>query len=366
MTNYLIYTTLTAWREPPRSRHQVSGCLQKKGVVYFVEKSKIGLPKIVLTTTDDNLVLITPYFPVDYRIRYRTPLVNELYHYWLLSEIRKLYIEFEMVITFDHTSHIITKFYPDVVYYCGDDFIGNSEFSFYPINLFHSIIEQKLASKAKMCIVTSDYLLSRHIKYNKRTYLVPLGAPSVEYDKIYKPSHLKKPVLGLVAYLNFKIPLDVLDQLVLEYKIYLIGPAAKNIKERYKHHRNAIFTGPKEGTDLYQLLQNNVDVCIAPYAEERINKGVTPNKMWLYLALGKPCVVTEIPNIRNLELGEKLVYKCSNQNFSSTCHKAFDENNETLFQLRIQKANDNSWSQRVESILNYFQTTEKSVQANVL
>jgi glycosyltransferase involved in cell wall biosynthesis len=350
LKHFLIYTTLTSWNEPPRSRHQVANVIKKNGIVYFVERSRIGLPKMAVTQVEKTVFTITPYYPVDYRIRYRTPGLNELYHNWLLKKIKQLDIEFEIVLTFDHTSHPVNYFFQNVIYYCGDDFIGNAKVSLPWINAFHKRIEKKLAEGVKLVIVTSEYLYSRHIQYNKNTHLVPLGAPAIEQPFAYKASTHKTPVLGIVAFLNRRMPLGLFDGLLKKFKIIFIGPAAAEITARFAGNANAVFTGIKKGAELYDCLAD-VDVCIAPYAEQKINKGVTPNKLWLYLALGKPCVVTDIPNIRNWNFEDGLVYKCSNAAFAETCEKAFLENGETLSLKRVALAKENSWDNRVRQIL---------------
>lgn len=334
-------------------------------MVYFIERSETGLPGISINRRQDNVVVITPSFPVDYRIRYRTPLLNEFYHYWLLNKLKGLNVDFDLVITFDHTSHIINQFFDNVIYYCGDDFIGNAVYTLPLVNYYHRLIEQKLAASSGMCVVTSEFLLKRHVRYNEQSHLIPLGAPTINYERIFKKSNKHTPVLGIVAFFDFRIPLEILDQLLQEFKIYMIGPADQQIQNRYQHNRNAIFTGTKRGKELYQLIEDEVDVCIAPYAEDKINKGLTPNKLWLYLALGKPCVVTNIPNIKEWNFGEKIMYKCSNQDFIQSCRTAFLENNETLFKRRIQIANENSWHNRVDSMLNLYYNV-KALQAEEL
>ena len=353
MKNYLVYTTLTTWNEPPRSRHQVTNVLKKEGVVYFVERSRIGLPKITVTKREEGVYTITPYHPVDYRVRYRTPLLNEWYHGWLLQQIKRLGISFEVVFTFDHTSYQINRFFTNVVYYCGDDFIGTGNFNVLWINAFHRRIERKLAAGAKMVVVTSEYLFERHKAFNSNTHIVPLGAPTVDEQPHYKAPENRLPTLGIVAFLNERMPLELFDGLLKKFKILMIGPADSHITARYAANTNAVFTGPKNGKALYKILEE-VDVCIAPYAEQRINKGLTPNKLWLYLALGKPSIVTDIPNIKNWNFEPGVLHKCSNAQFGAICEKAYAENSETLFYKRIAVAKENSWQNRVHTILSLY------------
>ncbi len=88
-TAYLI-NTRTRWEEPPRARHQVAETLAIRNEVYFVAASKIGFPRIEVTNLHNNLYLIQPYWFIDYRLRFRLFIVNELYQTWLFSKFQPL------------------------------------------------------------------------------------------------------------------------------------------------------------------------------------------------------------------------------------------------------------------------------------
>ncbi|WP_031425167.1 glycosyltransferase [Flavimarina sp. Hel_I_48] len=354
---FLVYTTLTEWIEPPRSRHQVTNELKKNGTVYFVEKSRKGTLHIEIKKVDENVYRIIPYFPIDYRIRYRTPFLNEYYHTWLIKKIQKINLDFDIVISFDHTSYLLKNHYSNLIYYCGDDFIGNSKIKFFLINWYHLYIERKLIKAAKLCTVTSRFLLNKLSKINSNTHIVPLGAPDPPSNAKFKKSFNELPVLGLVAFINNRIPLDLLDELLKKLKIIFIGPADTAILKRYELTENAEFVGIKKSDELQKSL-NEIDVCIAPYSEITINKGLTPNKLWLYLSCGKPTVVTDVPNIKDWSFEEKVVYKSSNENFYENCLLAHKENNPILFQKRISAAKINSWEHKVEEILKLYEASK--------
>lgn len=357
MRNYLIYTSLTTWAEPPRSRHQITNEMKKKGTVYFVERAKVGLPKIQVFRVEDNVYVISPTFPIDYRLRYRTPIINEIYHRWLIRQIRLQRIGFDIVFTFDHTSYMINKHYKNVIYYCGDDFIGNSQFKCMLVNKYHTFIERKLAAASQLCIVTSEFLHQKLIPINPNTHIVTLGAPSLNNSELrYNSDPTRLPVLGLVAFINRRMHLKLIDDLLRTFKIIFIGPADASILQRYSGNLNAEFVGPKKAEALYEAV-SQVDVCIAPYDENIVNKGLTPNKLWLYMALGKPCIVTDVPNIKNWSFGEGLIYKTNNLNFSDTCLLAHRQNNQHLVTSRLALAKDNSWLSRVNHILNLYNST---------
>jgi len=69
----LFIFTRTPWSEPERARHQVAKALASYSRVVFIEANKVGLPRIELKEISENLQLLTPFWPIDYRIRSRMP-----------------------------------------------------------------------------------------------------------------------------------------------------------------------------------------------------------------------------------------------------------------------------------------------------
>ncbi|RYZ15720.1 MAG: glycosyltransferase, partial [Chitinophagaceae bacterium] len=362
---YLIYTTVTCWDEPPRARHQVAQELRKDGPVYFVEKNRTGRPRIEVREAEPNVFVITPYYWLDYRVRYRTPLINERYHRWLLGQIRSLGVPFELVVSFDYTAPGIHRFFDNVIFYCADDNVGFGNFNPFFINRYHTNTERAVASRARLCVVTSDYMKEKIGRYNPATHVVPLGAPLVDFQLSAFKHREGLPVLGLVGYLDYNLDYDLIDALLQEFIIHFIGPASPANQERLSRHPNARLLGAKTGPDLYRALQD-VDCCIAPYDESKLNKGATPNKLWLYLAMGKPAVVTNIPNIRSWQFDEGLVYKCVNEDFVATCRRACAEDRPERVQERVALARSNSWEARIRTIKDLYYSTHAAPATGVL
>lgn len=353
MKNFLIHTLQTSWDEPPRARHQVTNELKTEGRVYFVERNKIGLPRIEVKQAEPNVYVITPYFYLDYRLRYRIAGVNETYYKWLFKKIKQLGVAFDLVMTFDFTAPEIHKHFQNVIFFSADDNVGLGKFTPKFVTEYHTRTERLVAQKAKLCIVTSDYMLHKIKRYNDSTFLVPLGAPAVKQAAMFTASNHATPVLGLVGYLDKNLDYNLLHQLLQQFKIIFVGPISEKAKKDFVKYPNAHFVGVKTGDELYRFL-GTMDVCIAPYDVNKINKGSTPNKLWLYLAVGKPVVVTDIPNIKNWKFGERLVYKCDNENFIANCLLAHAENNLELTRQREQLAQNNTWRKRVEEIKQLF------------
>lgn len=357
---YLIHTLATVWNEPPRARHQVANELKKEGKVYFVEKNKIGIPRIEVRAVEPNVIVITPYFLLDYRIRYRTPGINELYYKWLFRSIKGLDIDFDLVITFDFTAPEIHQHFNNIIFYSADDNVGLGSFTPKLVTNYHTRTEKEVADKAALCIVTSEYMLTKIKHYNPSTFLVPLGAPEIIKPVVFKEHQDTTPVLGLVGYLDKNMDYHLLRRLLEKFKIIFIGPISEKAKKIFSKNPNAVFVGIKTGNELYSLLET-IDVCIAPYDVNIINKGLTPNKLWLYLAMGKPVVVTNIPNIKNWNFKEKVIYKCNNDQFIENCLKAHNENSVELAYERVEVAKNNTWNKRVENIKKLFDAHQNEV-----
>jgi hypothetical protein len=352
--NYLIYPTVTSWNEPPRARHQVANELKKDGTVYFVEKNRVGRPRIDVREVEPNVFVITPYYWLDYRVRYRTPVVNEAYHNWLLSSISRLGVAFELVFCFDYTAPAIHRYFNNVIFYAVDDNVGFGNFNPFFVNRYHTHTERRVAERAQLCVVTSVYMAGKIGRYNPATHVVPLGAPPIDH----KPSaQLKKqngaPVLGLVGYLDNNLDFSLIASLLEEFVIHFIGPAGAATRERLSSFPNARMLGPKTGEELYRSLEE-VDACIAPYDVRLLNKGATPNKLWLYLAMGKPAIFTEMPNTRDWHFEEGTVYQCTRDRFLECCREAVRSDRPELAQKRIALARANSWEARVAEVKELF------------
>jgi exopolysaccharide biosynthesis WecB/TagA/CpsF family protein len=357
MKNYLVYTLVTAWNEPPRARHQVAYEFAKDGVVYFIERSVTGSRGISIKKMPDNVIVITPSYPINYKMRYRVKAINENYHKWLLSEIKLWNIDFEMVINFDYTATAINRYFDNVIFYSADDNVGFGKFNPGFINRYHKQAEQQVAEGAKICIATSEYMKHKISAFNKYTYLVPLGAPVIRNLKLPEIKNQDKlPVLAIAGYLDSNLDHNLLEKLLAEFKIIFIGPVNKKNSARLKQYPNAVFAGIKTGDALYECILQ-ADVCIAPYDISKINKGATPNKLWLYLALGMPSVITSMPNIENWVFEDKLVYICNNNVFVEKCIEAHQGNNKNIVRSRVKMAEENTWYQRVKLVKEIFYGT---------
>jgi hypothetical protein len=371
MKKIFLLNTITAWDEPPRARHQLTFSLAKNHQVIFVARNKTGPPKINVYNPQENITLIEPVFPIDYKFRYRLPIINELYQKWLFKWIIKN-ISFDQCINFDFTATEIFNFFNKVIYYCNDEYIGNSKYPVWIIDKYHQRCENIVIKKALFCIVTSGFLETKFKLLNKNTYLIPLGGPNLSDFKITPERYSNNGIitLSLIYVTARKLDYFLINSLLMKENIVIncIGPRDDEFERKIINHKNIVFKGILKGSELYHEI-NKADIGIAPYDIEKTNKGVTPNKLWQYFAVGKPVVVNDLPNLAFFDFPDKFIYTYQS---SDECYKmiikAQSENNDHLVESRSKFADLNSWDKRSEEFIKlankYFQTENSGKPKN--
>lgn len=351
---YLLLT-ITGWEEPPRARHQVARALARHGPVIFVARNRIGPPGLSILEMEQNITVIEPTWPLDYRFRYRLPGVNELYLSWLLRSLHHRYRN-ARVITFDHTASCLRRHYPDYVYFCNDDFIGNSKISCVIADRYHHHTEARVARHACTVVATSPYLVDKLSRYNPNTHELPLGAPVISDDQLAVCRLETRPPglhLGLVGFMGKRTPCGLLNSLLqLEgASLTLVGPIDEGFLEQLVHQDRIRKRGVLTGDDLVREIAS-FDVAIAPYDVAYVNQGGTPNKIWQYLAVGRPAVVTSLPNMANWSFPEGCVYIARDEDeFVRLVQTAREEDSPEFVARRIAYARENTWDRRIERLL---------------
>ncbi|MBN1415987.1 MAG: glycosyltransferase [Bacteroidales bacterium] len=349
-----IINTLTHWEEPPRARHQVTFALAKKFKVAYVAANNKGFPRIDITDQNENIVLIQPYFPLDVRIRYRIPLFNEIYQLWLFAWLKKKYNDIE-IINFDFSAYLIHRYFRRVYYYCNDNFAAISrKINVWPIYIYHSFCERRLTERAAFCVGTSPIIAANLRKINIRSYEIPLGGPNIEEYHL-KPAekkiNTKRIHIGLVGFisianLSYQLINTILSK--IDCTVTLIGPVDREFYDRIMDKERVDLKGVLKDKELLSEV-NKFDVTVAPYLDNKIAEGGMPNKLFVYLSMGKPVVVTELLCLTQMNLPEKFIYLVkNNDDFPDIIRKAHDENNSALIQLRVEYAEMNTWDKRIE------------------
>ena len=354
---FCITTVSTSWDEIPRARHQIAEELLRAGhQVIFVEKNKIGFPRIQIRAEKPGLTIITPFSPVDYRLRYRLPLINEIYQIWFFPRLRRMFGDV-VVINFDFTAHLLHRFFKRNIYYCNDEYIGNSSRPFLLVEIYHKFIEQRVVKKSCFCVSTTAYLTRKLSRSNQRVYEIPLGGPPPQQTSASRCFEKRKQLkIGLMGAIQTgHVSVDIINRLLKEpdFKLIFIGNVGEEFRKQVKDIGQVDLKGVLTGAALFREMVS-FDVAIAPYNLEKINAGVTPNKLFQYLACACPVVISAIPNIKEIHYPRGTVYVANNgTEFVENIRKAYSEDCSDYARARLQYAAENTWEKRVKLFLTH-------------
>lgn len=300
-----VFITNTVWNSPPRARHQLSYALAKNYHVTFVAANKFGFPSIEIIQETKSLQVIIPSFPISRRFRYRTPVLNESYQAWLLPQIKRLFSKKENVyiICTDFGGYLSSNYFDYVIYFASDDYINNIKAP-QIVKAYTKYTQDKIVKTSKLALATAKTLVDGFRINNKHSYELPLGAPEFrEYVKAeqilrVRDGQINVVLLGFID--KIKTPVPLINKILAlgNTDLYLIGPIKDDILDLLSDPTRVHSLGVLSGDSLHKSLLT-MDVAIAPYYMEDSNTGRTPNKMWQYLAAGKPAVITNLPNVQH-------------------------------------------------------------------
>ena len=355
MHDKFLINTLTAWDEPPRARHQLTYALAEKHQVVFVTRNRFGIkPGIEISRVKENITLVTPVYPMDYRLRIRIPGINKLYQRWLYRRLVKEYGGYQ-VVNFDFTARHLHDYFRNAVYYCNDEILGNSKYPNWFTDQYYRFCERQVIEKSPFCVTTSAYLTGKLKRFNPNTIEIPLGANGVYEKAAFSKKKDNAPiVVCLLGFINERhISVDLLNDIISEglFHLVLIGPSEESFTRKLKKSGEVTLKGVMKGEELTRTLAE-MDVGLALYNKKRINPGVTPNKLYQYLAVGKPAVVSQLDNLRVEDFPEKSVYVFNEgDSLKDLIQKAYSEDSEALFLKRLAFARNNTWEKRVDRFL---------------
>ncbi len=206
-----------------------------------------------------------------------------------------------------HTAYLIGRLGERVaVYHCIDDFAAVG----YPLTTRRAIarMEAEQCRKVDVIFARTEGLAAAKRPFNPNTYLLPGGVDTAHFDpaRVAAPpaevAALPRPRIGLVGTMDDRVDVELLTHCAQGspgVTFVLVGPV--------KRHR--VDVGPLEDLPNVHLLPPcpydtvpaivaALDVCLIPYRVNPYTEGLSPLKLYEYLAMGKPVVATDLPYLR--------------------------------------------------------------------
>jgi len=352
------------------TNHHIPLNLAKEHSVIFIERAptwisplRYDVPwsrlfkNLGLKELNEKLSVYTPRPRLPFDRRYR--LVSRVNQKGLARELNRLFDELEIadphVISFDHKAATLfdeLRTRGQKCYYVADEV---SEFN-WPLASKKAIIEDGIETirSADAIIATSEPLMEKCLKYNRRVHLLPHGVDLALFGRTTEMPEdvreIKKPIIGFVGKIGDWVDVHLVAgtaRLLPEASFVLIGPVGTDV-EALRSEPNVHLLGPRARQVVPAYLKSFA--CgIIPYKPCRFIHNVNPLKMYEYLAAGIPVVSAPMPAVAwKDELGVFIAR--TPKEFAGRISSLLSSDTSEKRAARLRFAERNSWEKKAKEL----------------
>lgn len=363
-----VVVSRTVWNEAPRIRHQISQALSSYGKVLFVElprcpyhRDRYAIDKVQKGLY--RLRFMEKNYPGTAFWGKKVFLFNCPFERHILKSVKGVLdrknCKFPTLINFnfDYYNFASDGYFKKTVYVCNDDFVNNGRSSI--TKWIRETMERQVAIKSDICLAVSTSLARRLKEWNHRTKLFLPGhsvriAPEKSIGDDKRGNTIK---VAFAGYINERLIDSWLVAIARQkdMELHLIGPlqsppprTADLVESGVIIHHQPLFD------DDLHVMMVSMDVLIIPYdVRDRMVQAITAsNKLFTYIALGKPVVISNMPNY--IDFGEGVIYKASNsKGFVSAIKKAHQQDSENFRLKRLRIAQAHHWNNQSRKLARY-------------
>jgi glycosyltransferase involved in cell wall biosynthesis len=217
--------------------------------------------------------------------------------------------------------------------------------------------EQWLLEEADLVFATSNSLYERAVVHNANVHLIPAG---VNLDRFPEPPNssgqspadlaaIPKPRICYFGQIDDRLDQDIVArvaQSVPGSSLVLLGPIRTDISALLQIS-NVHWLGSKPHVELASYLAG-MDVLIMPYQLNDYTRAIYPAKLHECLAMGKPLVTTDLPEVRPFHHVVRMARDADE--FLQHIREALAEDDKVVRAQRRRVAEANSWPSRYEMI----------------
>lgn len=241
------------------------------------------------------------------------------------------------------------------VYYCIDDYAAFPGVNAEAVRA----MDEETTRRADVVFIASDTLLDSKKALNPNTHVSPHGVEISHFaraqeDRLAVPAdvaHLPRPVIGFFGLIERFIDLDLIDYLAEQrpqWTFLLIGRVA--VPENEIPRRPNLHLIGKRPYDELPAYGKLFDAALIPYRSGAWSFHANPIKLREYLAMGKPIVSVDTPQIR--KFSDLVDIASTREEFLAALDRivARPPSAEDI-QRRMNRVRASSWDQRVKEVV---------------
>ncbi|MFY9302553.1 MAG: glycosyltransferase [Atribacterales bacterium] len=224
-------------------------------------------------------------------------------------------------------------------------------------------------------IITNANGLKEFSKLNRNTFYIPQGY-DLTWEEIFNRGELElpepvdlqdipSPRIIYVGALSVRIDLKLLGYIAKSnssWNIVLIGFApSSELLKLIKQFNNIYYLGPKKYNEVpYYLL--NSEVCILPHIVDEFTTTVEPQKMFNYLAAGKPVVSTPCAGVEKFK--DFITIASTYNEFVEAINFWLKNDSKEYCLKRREAVKEYSWFNIGNKIMDLVENSLKTLEAN--
>jgi hypothetical protein len=222
-----------------------------------------------------------------------------------------------------------------------------------------------MSSKCKFVFCTSQRLADFASHFNQSVFYLPNTWSEAQHSNKKLPDVFEllreKKIIGYLGSINDWLDLDLIKYIasnICDSKIVLVGPlnGSNAFKKRFSHLlavTNLMYIRAVSQDQIGSTI-DLFNVCIIPYSLDQFKTYVHPNKLYQYLARGKPVVTTSFTP--DLTMFSDLIYVTKDYSqFVSMIRTVLNEDSMDLANKRREFAANNSAIERAKQRIAFLQ-----------
>jgi glycosyltransferase involved in cell wall biosynthesis len=221
--------------------------------------------------------------------------------------------------------------------------------------------DDELARRVDVVFATSRAQAGRREAQNPNTFFIPNGVDFDLFQRALDPclsvpddiAVIPRPIIGFAGWLGYHIDVRLLVRIAETYEncsLVLVGPEELprgSDRRRLRELPNVSFLGRKERTLLPNYLKV-FDVALMPWSLAGHIMSAYPLKLHEYLAAGRSCVATALPELR--PFGNIVRIAETHEEFVRYIQDALGDCSREAIEQRVAVARQNTWDHRVADI----------------
>lgn len=326
-----------------------------------------------VTTMTDNIKTIKKYSNNLYLTNFNNIALNKILESEIATINKPKYIQLystDWKLSVKNIEDYISRGYKFIYEYIDDlspELSGTKELPKNIIDKYEYVMEHE----DTYVVVTATKLEENVIKRRGKKNLV-FSSNGVDYkffksidknynfeDEFLEILNNKKPIICYYGALAKWFDYDLIKKIAKtnKYSIVLFGiKYDESFDENMNNVENVYFMGPRD----YKVLKNYADKCdvmIIPFKINNITEATSPVKIFEYMALNKPIVITDLKECRNYK---SVFLSKSYDEFLDNLDLALKKKNDKNYiKLLDKEAKENDWNIKAKLIIKLIKKDEK-------